>query len=406
MIGMLLETAYPGDIRVRKEAESLAEEGLDVLVIVPWRKGEARREVINGVKIARIGRHYSFTRQGVSDAISAIFFVNFLFLSETKKLIREFGIEHLHIHDLPLARTGLKLKSRIKGKLILDCHENYPELLEMMQRTPKNWIISMKNRVLFSPKRWLRYEANVLPRFDFLIVVVDEMKEKFMRRYSLPAEKLITIANFEKKEFAQRGLQSEAEDFSFQEDTFYLLYVGGIDPVRGIETVIEGVAKLRENGKLVEFQVVGSGNQILVDALKLRSKELGVEKSVHFLGQKPFGVVNYFMQKADINVIPHERNEHTDYTIPHKLFQIFLSKRPILVSSCPPLRRYVESADGGWVFKASDSDDFAERVGEIMQTDRRAIDQKVENAYAMVLSDWSWNAEGQRLASFYTSLHG
>ena len=72
-----------------------------------------------------------------------------------------------------------------------------------------------------------------------------------------------------------------------------------------------------------------------------------------FLGYMEFSMVNFNMQKAEVNIIPQLGNDHTDFTIIHKLFKIFLSKAPLLVSSCKPLKRIVEECDGGWMLEAS-----------------------------------------------------
>ena len=58
-IGMILDGSYPNDIRVRKEAESLVENGKTVLVICPKKRGDLKEEIINGVLVYRIGNNYT-----------------------------------------------------------------------------------------------------------------------------------------------------------------------------------------------------------------------------------------------------------------------------------------------------------------------------------------------------------
>lgn len=405
MIGMLLETSYPGDIRVRKEAESLVQSGLEVLVIVPWKRGELRKETINGVHVERIGKHYSLKRKGIQDIISSLFFVNYLFFRETKKLIGTYGIRHIHVHDLPLAKTAIRLKKYIAGKVILDSHENYPELLEGWFMTKKSLLVRIKNRLLFTPDRWRKYEAKYLPQFDYLITVVEEMRDKFIQNYHLDPDKVMVISNYEKKAFSELTHSNMADfDFTFNPSVHYVLYVGGIGPMRGLSTVIDAVQLLREEGKSVEFVIVGSGNNTLIEELKVRASDLSISPYVHFLGQKPFEVVNYYMQKATINIIPHIRNGHTDFTIPHKLFQIFLSRRPVLVSSCLPLRRHVNACDGGWVFESENKEDLARVLTGIIETDPEEVESRCTRAYDRAMTDWNWENEAERLSEFYTHL--
>ena len=46
MYTMILDGEYPNDIRVRKEAESLADSGIKIQVVTRWKKGQARKEMI------------------------------------------------------------------------------------------------------------------------------------------------------------------------------------------------------------------------------------------------------------------------------------------------------------------------------------------------------------------------
>jgi len=64
-ICMILDGAYPNDIRVRKEAESLAENGLKVLIVCPRKSGEIQFEFIKGVEILRIGNNYNNFKKGI-----------------------------------------------------------------------------------------------------------------------------------------------------------------------------------------------------------------------------------------------------------------------------------------------------------------------------------------------------
>lgn len=406
MIGMLLETDYPKDIRVRKEAESLVSEGLEVVVVTPWKKGMARKEVINGVNVHRIGKDYTFKRKGVTDIFSALFFINWMYYWNLKKLITEYSIEHLHVHDLPLAKTALKFKKDIPGKIVLDSHENYPELLESWFMTKKSFLVNLKNRVLFSPSRWRRYEKRVLPKVDYLITVIDEMRTKFIANYDLDESKVLVVSNFEKLEFAELSEELEIDpDFKFEEDFFHIVYVGGIGPMRGLDTVISAVSELKRTGSDTKFVILGSGNPGYVAELKSLAVQLNVEQEVCFLGYKDFQKVNYYMQKADVNIIPHVRNGHTDYTIPHKLFQIFLSKASLLVSSCKPLKRIVEGCEGGWVFEASSVSNLVEKIEEIRGASEEEIVRRQENAFKAAIRKYDWQSEGKKLASFYANLN-
>ena len=112
---MIVDGAYPNDIRVRKEAESLVENGKKVLVVCPKKKNDLEREVIRNVEVFRIGNNYNKKRKGVYDIIESFSNINFLFYFGLKKAFKEYPIDFLHVHDLPLAGTGIQFKSKVKN---------------------------------------------------------------------------------------------------------------------------------------------------------------------------------------------------------------------------------------------------------------------------------------------------
>jgi glycosyltransferase involved in cell wall biosynthesis len=399
---MLLEGSYPQDIRVRKEAESMAENGCDILIITPWKKGELREETINKVKVKRIGINYTFNTKGILDILNSIFFVNWLFYFGVKKIIKNNNIKVIHFHDLPLMKTSYLFAKRINIPVIFDMHENYPEMMEEYKMSRKSMLKKIKDSLFFEPKRWKKYEATYIVKMNHIISVVDEMKEKLILEYSIDSEKITIVSNFEKLNFST---ETENDDFKFDQNTFYIAYIGGISPIRGLETVIHACELMIKKKKKIHFLVIGSGNINYEKELYYLSNSLNLNNHITFLGQKPFKKINYYMKNVDLNIIPHLKTEHTDHTIPHKLFQIFLSKAPILVSSCKPLQRFIETTKGGYVFEAGNSINLSEKIIEIIEN-KNEKRLKAENAYKFTINNLSWEKEAKKLDLIYEKFHG
>ena len=397
---MLLDGSYPQDIRVRKEAEALSQSGIDVRVICRWKKGEVREEIINGVHVVRIGMNYSHSIKGIHDILFSIFFFDFVFYFGLKKYLKNHNVSLLHVHDLPLVKTAKMILGN-SGKVVLDMHENYPEMLEELNYSRKNWYKKWKDRLFFNVKRWKIYEKKVITIPSHIIAVVDEMKEKLIREYHLKPENISVISNYEKLSFVT---ESEKDDFSFDPFIFYLAYVGGISPVRGLETVIDTVDKLKKQGEKIQFLIIGNGNASYLNELKQRTNLLNLNNEVLFLGYKPFKRINYYIEHVNINIIPHVKNEHTDHTIPHKLFQIMLQKAPILVSSCNPLKRYIESNNAGYVFEAGNVSNLQDVVLN-MKSNPSEVKNRIENAYQIASTEYNWEKESEKLVTLIKSFY-
>jgi glycosyltransferase involved in cell wall biosynthesis len=398
---MILDGSYPQDIRVRKEAESIANAGIDIQVITRWKEGEKREETINGVKVFRLGSNYTHSFKGINDIITSIFFIDFPFKKALNEFLKKENVTVLHVHDLPLIKTVVACNK--KGlPLLLDLHENYPEMLEELKFTSKGFFKSMKDKLFFNVNRWKKFEKIQINKANHIIAVIEEMKEKLINEYSISSEKITVISNYEKLDFANN---SEIDQFVFNKDVFYIAYVGGISAVRGLETVIKSISIFNQEQQKVEFIIVGDGNSSYVDSLKKLARDLNCSDLVHFLGHKPFKKINYYIENVNVNVIPHVKNEHTDNTIPHKMFQIMLQKAPLLVSNCKPMKRIVKENNAGFIFEASNSIDFVKIISE-MKSNEAEVKLRVINAFNTVNEKLNWENEAKKLIKLIKNYNG
>ena len=402
-ICMVVDGAYPSDIRVRKEAEALVKSDKKVLVVCPLKKGDKKIETINDVDIYRIGTNYSFSKKGIYDVIESIFDINPLFYFGLKEVFKKYSIDFLHVHDLPLAGTAYRFKSKVKYNLILYLHENYPEALKTWFEWKKSAVIRLKNTLFMNPKHWSKKEKRYCNKFDNIICVVDEMKKKLISKFNIDSNKLVVVSNHEEKIFATNFNERVAQN-SIDNDTFSITYVGGFGPHRGLDTAIKAMSKISQVIPNAKLFLIGRGSADVEDKLKEIAIENKVQNLVDFVGYRPFKQVATIMQVSKLNIIPHKANEHTNNTIPHKLFQIMMSKSLLLVSSCKPLKRIVEKYDAGVVFKANDPGDFAAKVIAIYNK-YNVFNYKTENAYkAVMYGHENWDAESLKLINLYNNL--
>ena len=400
---MIVDGAYPNDIRVRKQAETLAESQKKVLVVCPRGKDDLQLEIVNNVEIFRIGNNYTSVKKGVYDVFESIFNINPLFYFGLKKVFKKYDIDYLHVHDLPLASTGQWFSSRVRNKIYLDLHENYPEALKTWFLWKQNSILKLKNFIFMNPEKWSKKEKKYCNKYDKIICVVDEMKEKLITNFGIDPKKMVVVSNHEKKDFITNFKQKTIQKIINKED-FSITYVGGFGPHRGLHTAIEGMSKIVESIPNAKLFLIGKGSDDVKNKLKEITNKSKVEKYVNFVGYRPFSEVATIMQTTDINIIPHVANDHTDNTIPHKLFQIMMSKSLLLVSSCKPLKRIVEKYDAGVIFNANDSNDFAIKVISFFKN-RDDYNYKIENGYNAVMNkSENWEVESKKLLYLYDNL--
>jgi len=394
---MLLNAPYPPDIRVKKEVDALTGAGFKITLICHAKENFPDEEEQGLVKIHRIragGNKYILT---FWDIVVALKLPHVLFLRKAKALMKQEQFIAVHVHDLPLCITALKLKETFGIPVVADFHENYPDAISNWLARAKNPILKLKNKLFMGYSRWFALEKEVCKKADVVIAVVDEMKERLSFNHGINLKKIAVVTNSEEKNFRNQALDTSV--YGEWSNRFKLTYTGGIDSDRGLETAIRGMALLRDYPE-IEFFIIGGGKASYIEELKLIARELNINNT-HFLGYKPFDKIFSYMDFADINVIPHRMNNHTDNTVPHKLFQGMMTKKPVLVSSCKPLKRVIENTQAGLVFEADNPEDFTAQVLKFYHN-RDLIQTLGMNGYkATVEGDLNWDYDKQNLIDIY-----
>lgn len=394
---MLLDGPYEGDFRLKKEVDTLIGSGHQVTVIC-YRTGEKPLESVDGkLRLLRTNKIVDHKRAGIIDILNSIFFINYEIKNRLSRLNEKFDV--VHVHDLPLANTGLQFARKHGYPCILDLHENYPEALKIWFTWRKNPLVRLKNQLFFNYSRWFERERKMVNEFDQIIAVVEEMKERLVEIHQADESKIAVVSNTEPKD-----LFLPIETAKQTSQKFQIVYVGGIGPHRGLQIAIEAMMEIVSKHPTAELVIIGSGNSDTISYLKDLVNNSGVEAHVRFTGRLPFEKALEYMRGAGMNIIPHLKNNHTDNTIPHKLFQIMNSEFPLLVSSCNPLRRIVEEHDAGLVFEAGSPSSFAAQIDYAVHHPEE-LKAKAKNAHdAVQKKGLNWERDAAKLLEVYDEL--
>lgn len=400
-LGMILNAPYPPDMRVKKETDALIKAGFTIHLLCLRRKGDAAEEVVNGVHVTRIDAGKGNIQLAFWDMIIALTFQHPVFKNAMRRWIKKNHLRVIHVHDLPLVGTALGLRKELSLTVVADFHENYPEGLRTWFSWKKGLLVKLKNRIFMNPNRWEAHERTAVLKSDRVMAVVEEMKQRLLAKYK-PATDIITvISNTEEKGFIDQEVDPEV--YSNFRNKFKILYSGSIGPHRGVDTAVEAMQYLRAFPD-IEFIIVGSGSKDVMSYLTMRASQLGVTDRVHFLGYQSFKKFYSYMHLADVNIIPHKSNQHTDNTIPHKLFQAMMAARPVLVSSSDPLKRIIATHQAGLVFEAGNAKDLADKILELYNNKSLAHSLGENGRKVTLEGELNWDTEQRNLVTFYREL--
>lgn len=392
---MVLDGHFPPDLRLEKQIPVLLEAGYDVTLVCYRRAGESTRENINGLRVIRTQRAISHTMQGYIDILNSLLFINLPIQKVLNSLKDEF--DAVHAHDLPVSNTVLQWAKKRKVKTVFDIHENYPDALAVWFSWRKSTLVKLKNRLFFNYSIWMRREKEMIRSFDRIIAIIDEMKHRIVEKHGVLPEKISVVSNTEPKGRFESDKVVEVESGPLD-----IVYVGGVGPHRGLDIAIRAMPEIVKFNSDFRLVIVGSGNPDNMNHLIKITSEMGVENRVEFVGRKPFGEALGYMKGAFMNIIPHLKIPQTDNGVPHKLFQIMNSQFPLLVSSCDPLKRIVNSEQCGVVFNAGSPDSFAAQIIWAFEHPEEIKVLTENGRNAIQNGRWNWEYDSKMLLKLYS----
>jgi len=104
-------------------------------------------------------------------------------------------------------------------------------------------------------------------------------------------------------------------------------YVGNLEPYQGIDLLLESMAWALSHGAKARLVIVG-GVDDDVARYRNRSRTLGIEASVDFVGRRPVSELGEWLSRADVLVSPRLGGRNT----PMKIYSYLDARRPIVAT--------------------------------------------------------------------------
>ncbi len=356
-----ISTAHPPfDVRIfHKECVSLAKAGFDVSLVVTHDK----EEVVDGVKIIPLpkskGRlHRMFIK------------THFAFYRSLKTKSKIF-----HFHDPELIGLGILLKILGK-KVIYDSHENVSSQIES-----KKWLgNSLSRKIVKSGFRGI--EKLGIWFFDSVISVTPEIVD------FLSPKKGLLLRNY-----PITTLISEARVQEYESDKPILIYVGGLTRIRGIKELCEAVTMT--NNK-TELWLVGPW-----ESAEFQTECMEGGEHIKYWGFKPLAEVYPLIKKADIGFVTLYPEKNYLNSLPIKAFEYMACSKPMIMSDIS----YWENTFSGSALFVNPKlpSEIAKKIDELVD-DKHFAQQLGKHGKVEVDTNFSWEAESQKLVNLYQSI--
>ena len=236
-----------------------------------------------------------------------------------------------------LLAAGLVSKIRNK-KLIFDAHEYMEESVELRK---KKWISSV----------WSFIGKLAIPWTDERITVSDSLAYELQSKYKLPFQVIRNLPYFQNIQPSDK-LQK------------IIWYQGALNEGRGLELVLECMNDLPE----YRFHLAGTGD--IMEQLKLRTKELGLENRVQFFGRLSYEEMLHHAQKAFVGIDLLESDSKSYwFSLSNKTFDYMQALLPSIQMNFPEYQQIQNQFKTSILLKELSRNSFIDAIMKFENTE-------------------------------------
>jgi D-inositol-3-phosphate glycosyltransferase len=202
--------------------------------------------------------------------------------------------------------------------------------------------------------------------------------------------------------------QDEAREYlEIGHDERMLLFVGRIEALKGIDTLIEAVARMRDSSVTKRHKIclyiiggdAGDGAHEEMGRLQALADDLKLNGMVVFLGKRSQDVLPYYYAAADVVVLPSHYESFGMVAL-----EAMACGTPVVASRVGGLIYLVKDGETGFHVPDQDAGALAEKITALL--DDSDLYRRMSEAAAVHARDYAWERVAEEIVALYRELLG
>lgn len=245
-------------------------------------------------------------------------------------------------------------------------------------------------------------EARIIGCSDAVLASCEAEVAQLVRLYGADPSRVEIVAPGVDHAFFAPGQRRQARRaIALPEDGRMLLFVGRIQPLKGLEVAIRSLAELADRCPDAFLVVVGGpsgpNGQAEVDRMHDLVAELGLEDRVRFVPPQAHELLSTYYRAADVCVVP-SRSESFGLVA----LEAAACGTPVVAAAVGGLTSLVDDGRTGYLIEGRSPSDFADALARILTDPIHAAD--LGRRAAIRARGYTWSIAAGRLRRLYADL--
>jgi len=272
----------------------------------------------------------------------------------------------------------------------------------------------MKNQIAQSPEEMegnyrISGEKQVMAAADKIIAATPAEKEQLEKLYRVDSARIVTIPpGVETARFYPINADEAKEAIELTCKKRMLLFVGRIEPLKGLQNLIRALATIREQGHCTRdcycLVVIGgepdsSPENMSAEMRKVKKlcSDLGMDDLVLFLGKRAQETLPYYYSAADMLIMPSYYESFGMVAL-----EAMACGTPVIASQVGGLPYLVQDGKTGFVVPGGDPNALVEPLNRLMNDE--ALREKMGSEAAEYARKYSWDLIAEQITHVYKDL--
>ena len=405
---MFVENDFPGDVRVKNEADMLTGAGYSVTVVSLRKENETTSsKIVDNVQVYSIPKANLFTKtrkdnpvrlQHLWLRIVALvgymweywYFTSACFVMSVYVAAKH-GFDVIHAHNPPDTLFLVAALYKPFGKkFVFDHHDLCPELYQSRYKADKGFLTSVLGL----------FEKGSLKLADITIATNESYREIQIERGKVKPENVFVVRNGPN---LRRVAYWPPSERLRSMNKCILCYVGALNPQDGVDYLLRSLRDLvyKLNRKDVYCVIMGSGDSL--ENLRALAKDLELDGYVELTGYISDEDLMRNLSAADICVDPDPSSPLNDVSTWIKIMEYMAMGKAIVAYDLKETRWSAQ--DAALYINPNNEMEFAEGIAQLM--DRPDLRAKMgEFGRQRIERDLKWDVVGENLVRAYKTLLG
>ncbi len=235
------------------------------------------------------------------------------------------------------------------------------------------------------PELRIETERDVVQKCHHIVAPTEREKTELIRHYGALSEKISVVpCGVNLEQFKALDKTQARQYLGFDNDKI-ILFVGRIDPLKGMDKLIKALPYLRHIQGL-RLLVIGGGehSQHEIEQLQKLACSLKIQNSVAFLGLVKHEQLPYFYSAADVCVVPSYYESFGLVAL-----ESLACGTPVVATDVGNLKSIIRQGKTGYVLKDNAPHRLADKIALLLS--RPSTDTKSARLIRATVSKFSWS---------------